>query len=211
MPLRVLLSVIALASGAIHIRAEYRGPRWAVYLTKPLTTLLILLVAVVAPAPQSTAYQVVVAIALMFSLFGDVFLMLPQDRFLAGLVSFLLAHLAYLTAFTGDTRGVMPVAIGLPILAIAIGAYAFLAPGLGRRRIPVLAYALVISFMLWTAWGRALRFPEPRTFSAGIGASLFFVSDGLLAFHRFRAHQQWGQAAILSTYYLAQLLLAWSV
>ncbi|NIW49240.1 MAG: lysoplasmalogenase, partial [Gammaproteobacteria bacterium] len=35
-------------------------------------------------------------IGLALSLAGDIFLMLPDEKFIAGLVSFLLAHLAYI-------------------------------------------------------------------------------------------------------------------
>ena len=46
-----LLSLLAAISGALHVRAEYRGPRWQTYGFKPLTTGLILAVALVAPGP----------------------------------------------------------------------------------------------------------------------------------------------------------------
>lgn len=41
-------------------------------------------------------------LALLFSLLGDIFLMLPRERFLAGLGAFLLAHLAYGWGFLGS-------------------------------------------------------------------------------------------------------------
>ena len=40
---------------------------------------------------------------LLFSLVGDVSLMLPNERFIQGLVSFLVAHLCYIVAFTFES------------------------------------------------------------------------------------------------------------
>ena len=52
----VFLAAAALSVG-LQLRAEYRGPRWQVYLFKPSTTALLLLLAVVASfsCPRATA------------------------------------------------------------------------------------------------------------------------------------------------------------
>lgn len=54
--LPTILTLAALLSGSLHIRAEYRGPQWHIYLFKPLTTSLIILLALSAPPrpPPST-------------------------------------------------------------------------------------------------------------------------------------------------------------
>src|SRR5512147_2406717 len=97
-----LTSTILLATAvacALHLRAAYRGPRWQVYLFKPLTTTLLFGLAAALPPAHGSAYRLAILVGLVFSLAGDVFLMLPRDRFLAGLASFLAAHLAYIAAF----------------------------------------------------------------------------------------------------------------
>jgi iron(III) transport system permease protein len=100
MPL-IAISLVAVAISAfIHIRAEYRGPRRNVYIFKPLTTSLIILTALLLPDAVPAPYKWLIIAGLLFSLGGDVFLMLPQDRFVFGLVSFLIAHLFYIAAFT---------------------------------------------------------------------------------------------------------------
>ena len=97
--LTAILTPLAILSAALHIRAEHYGPRYHVYLFKPLTMAFILLMAVRAGWPDLSRYKVAILAGLVCSLAGDVFLMLPSDRFIAGLVSFLLAHL--LAWFTG--------------------------------------------------------------------------------------------------------------
>ena len=60
----------------------------------------IILIAVQASFNNLSRYAGFILAGLVFSLAGDVFLMLPSDQFMAGLVSFLIAHLFYIAAFT---------------------------------------------------------------------------------------------------------------
>ena len=82
------------------------------------------------------------------SLVGDVALMFPQG-FLAGLVAFLLAHLAYLVAFTRG--GVRLAARPGPFIAYTLLASLILAvlwPGVpAGLRAPVVAYVLCLAAM----------------------------------------------------------------
>ena len=209
--LRIWLILLALVSGGLHIRAEYQGRPSRVYLLKPLTTSLIILIAVAGQNPISSAYKILIIVGLIFSLIGDIFLMLPKDRFVAGLVSFLLAHISYLIAFAGDAQNVMTPWLAVPFLLYALAFYVYMAPDLGRRRIPVLIYTIVISSMAWAAWDRWLRLGGTGSLLAAIGAAAFLISDSSLAYNRFHKEHHWGQLLTLSSYYLAQTLIALSV
>jgi uncharacterized membrane protein YhhN len=211
MSFRPWLTALALIAGALHIQAEYRGTRTRIYFLKPLTTTLILSIALASTDPQSGIYRGAVAIGLLFSLLGDVFLMLPRDRLLAGMASFAAAHLAYILAFTGDARDILNLYLAIPFIMYALVFYLFFVPDLGYYRLPVLVYSLLISFMAWAAWGRWLRFRDLATLLAAVGAILFISSDTLNAFRRFRGRFRQDQLATLVTYYTAQLLIAWSV
>ena len=68
---------------------EYRGPRALVYVAKPLATLAILALAALAAPQAEPGVARWILLGLAFSLAGDVLLMLPSDRFAAGLASFL--------------------------------------------------------------------------------------------------------------------------
>ncbi|RIK41146.1 MAG: lysoplasmalogenase, partial [Chloroflexi bacterium] len=72
----MLLTLAAALTGLLHIRAEFAGARRQVYLLKPLTTALILAAALALPAADGV-YRALVAAGLIFSLAGDIFLMLP--------------------------------------------------------------------------------------------------------------------------------------
>ncbi len=100
----VLLTVAILVSSVVAIWGHETGSTspWQVYVFKPLTTSLILVLALIAPGPSFARYKLAVVIGVAFSLVGDVFLMLHRNLFLPGLSSFLAAHIAYLVAFTSD-------------------------------------------------------------------------------------------------------------
>lgn len=206
----VLSALIAL-SAALNIRADLRGERRGVYLFKPLTTCLILALALALPEPVSASYRGLVAAGLLFSLAGDVFLMLPRDRFLAGLTSFLVAHLLYGGAFVGEADSPSAVA-GAALLLYGAVLLARLWPALGKLRGPVAAYALVLLTMVWlafTQWNGDLA--DRRGALVAAGGALFAFSDSVLACERFLARHRWGQAVVLSTYFAAQWLIALSV
>ena len=90
--LTVVLMLLALSTASMHNRAEYKGPRSHVYLFRPLTMVVILMIAVSAALPEGSLYSLAIIAGLICSLAGDVLLMLPSDRFIAGLMSFLVAH-----------------------------------------------------------------------------------------------------------------------
>jgi len=206
-----LLSLFAALSGALHIRAEFRGPRWRSYVCKPLTTGLILAIALVAPGPAPPVYRALIVAGLAFSLAGDVFLMLPSDRFLAGLASFLIAHLIYIGAFTEAAGFQLSLATLLPVAGVGGVLLRILWPHLGGQRIAVTAYLLVIATMGWQALAQWTAVREGWAFCAFLGAALFLASDAALALDRFRGTFARAPLAVLGTYYPAQWLIALSV
>lgn len=211
--LPLALAVAAVLAAALAIRAHYLDDtrRWQVYAFKPLATLLILALALVL-APAQPAYQWVIAAGLLFSTAGDVFLMLPRDRFVAGLASFLVAHLCYIGAFSiGVPFGAAPL-LWLPFLAAGGTVLALVWPGLKPAlRAPVTVYVIVIAAMAGQAAGRWHASGSAVALAAAVGAGLFVVSDAVLAIDRFRWKFRAARAVTLATYWAAQLLIAFSV
>jgi uncharacterized membrane protein YhhN len=210
-PLVVPILVAATLSAALHLRADFRGPPWQAWLFKPLTTVLLLLLAALAHSAHGARYQIAVVLGLACSLLGDVFLMLPKERFIPGLASFLVAHLAYLAAFAaGVPFGSGPLLL-VPLLAAAAVLLRVLWPGLAQLRIPVLVYTVAILLMVWSAWERSRAFPSAGATLAAAGALLFMVSDAVLALHRFHRPFRSAQLVIMATYVAAQALISLSV
>jgi uncharacterized membrane protein YhhN len=196
-------------SAALCIRAHYADHRTQFFIFKPLTTVLVIGIAAVSGHGQRADYWYLIVVGLLLCLAGDVFLMLPGDKFVHGLLSFLGAHILFAVAFFSVTRAVTPWLL-LSVSGVAATLYAVLYPGLAKMRIPVLVYVLAISVMAWRAWESWLYLPVAGTLMAASGTVLFMVSDSTLAFDRFRGQFQGAQAVILSTYFASILLLALS-
>jgi uncharacterized membrane protein YhhN len=213
---RRALGVLVAASLAFYLRAIYLGPAWQEYLFKPLTTTLILVGAVVATRrhPGDTAaagYGRLVCAGLLCSLAGDVLLMLPRDRFVAGLGAFLLAHLCYIVAFArpGGLRATWRV--GTPYALLFAALLGLLLPHTGGLRVPAALYAAALVGMAWQAaerW-RTVRGNGPA--AAAAGGALFVASDALLAADRFVAPFGAAALVIMGTYVAAQWLIAASI
>lgn len=206
------LAVCAVLSGALAIAADRNERRHpAFYALKPLTTLLVIGIALAA-TPSTASYQHWIVVALVLSLSGDVCLMFQGERwFIGGLGSFLLAHLAFAAAFLAGVGAAEPPG-WLAAVAFYAGAMLFvLVPRAGALKIPVLAYCLVLGAMVFTAAARHAALADPESLRAVAGALLFMLSDSLLGWRRFVGAFRHAQAAILSTYWAAIGLIAWSV
>ena len=206
----ILLFAFAVLAGIANLVADYRGPRWLVYVAKPLTTTL-LLVAAASMHTGDRRYQLAILAGLACSLAGDVFLMLPRDHFIAGLASFLVAHIAYIIAFTRGTSFASRPLLLLPYAIAAGTVLTILWPHLGKLKLPVAVYVAVIVVMAWQAATRADVHPAIATCAAAAGAALFVISDTTLAIDRFGKPFRAAQAIVMSTYVAAQMLIAFSV
>jgi uncharacterized membrane protein YhhN len=202
-------SFLALASALLAIRAEYSGPRLHVYVFKPLTVVLIMLVALQTKHETAAQYKALVVAGLLCSLLGDVFLMLPRERFVAGLVSFLFAHVFYAAAFaSGAWRP--SVWATAPLLVYGVLMVGLLWKGLGKLKAAVVVYVAAILLMAWAALSRVPTTIDAGGVLAATGALLFVASDSALAWDRFRSKFKAAQAVVLATYFAAQWLIALS-
>jgi uncharacterized membrane protein YhhN len=210
-----VLTVAALIASLVYIATLKGGgatPDRLHYVLKPLTTLLIAGIALAIPLPISDAYRWLVVLGLLLSLAGDIFLMLPNDRyFIFGLASFLVAHLFFIGAYR--TRGGFGFTwwLALLFLAYTVALVYLLWPSIAEMRIPVLVYAAVLMVMGWQAAEMWLRWSDLSALFAMVGAILFLLSDSALALNKFRAPIRQSSVIVMSTYWAAQLLIAWSV
>lgn len=208
-PTAVLLLALTLAVASVDWVAVSSGRKTLEYVTKPLT-MVALIGAAAALEPISSAVRVAFIVALVFSLIGDIALMVPGNRFVAGLSAFLIAHVAYIIGLwmRGQNGAWFVIGLAAVVLAVAmIGLRIVRAvrssadPALAG---PVSAYIAVISLMVASAFGT-------RNMFAIAGASLFYASDTLIAHNRFIHSQRRGQLAIMVTYHLGQIGLVLSL
>lgn len=205
-----VLSILAFFSAVLAILSAYQKRRLTHYLFKPLTVVLIILIALQAKHPTTPFYRQAIIAGLIFSLAGDIFLMLPEDRFIPGLVSFLFAHVFYVAAFTYESGRALSFWTLIPFLLYGGLMLRVLWPHLGKLKLPVLIYMAVILAMGWTAADRRLLTEQSGSLLAFLGAVLFIASDSALALDKFRGRFRSAQLLILSTYFTAQWLIALS-
>ena len=201
---------VVVVLGVAHIAARYTGRRALAGILKPLPILLLAVLVGLEGTRVAPAYRGLLVAGLLCSMAGDIWLVFP-DRFVAGLASFLIAHVLYIAAFaprapTGRMAGLTL----LPFLVFGALVLAYLWPHLGRDRAPVIVYMSVIVMMGWCAALRAPEVPAPSGVLALAGALLFMTSDALLAVDRFARHFAAADGAVMTTYYAAQTLIALS-
>jgi uncharacterized membrane protein YhhN len=184
---------------------------------KPATILLLIAWVVWRLVDVGVFPGILLAAALAASLAGDVLLLRPRRRLLAGMGAFLVAHVAYAFAFNAD--GLLldsaSARIGVSVLAVGVGGFAVLsrkARWHKRKGLKgaTLIYAASLALMLWSAAMTTQR-PEWSLLPCALvlgGAALFCLSDSVLGWIEFVRPSRKGLVFVMVTYHLAQWAIA---
>lgn len=197
MPRPSHLMSLALAAAALYIYALASDNTLLALLAKPVPVLVLIAWLCSVPA---TPYRHWITLGLALSVLGDMLLAIPTDLFVFGLAAFLFAHLAYLCAYC--SRTLRPAWRALLLSAITgLTLFGVLARhSLGPLLLPVSAYTLAISAMLWRALASGGL--------AALGAGLFVFSDSLIGIDRFVSPFAAAPYLIILTYWLGQWAIA---
>jgi uncharacterized membrane protein YhhN len=206
-----ILTWSAAVSAVVLLFSETFCIRVMVYIFKPLTMVFIIAMALTGLKGNRKFYGCFVLLGLLFSLLGDVLLMLPADLFVLGLVSFLIAHIFYIMAFSQGVDLRLNSLSWVPFLLFGVLIYGCMLPSLKEMTIPVLAYMVVILTMGWRAYERWGQNKTREAKRALIGAVLFIISDSALGINRFRFPFELSTLVVLGTYFPAQWFIAMSV
>lgn len=209
------LSLLLAVADWIALAKKWRSVRWV---TKP--GMMVALIIWFTQVGHWTGPLAAIGLGLVFSLAGDIFLMMPKQFFLAGMGAFFLTHLFYIAGFS-QLPLVLRWEAAVPALAVT-GAFTLLSRRLrfGLQRtpetgliIPVIAYAIILTLM-WLAALTTLLRPGWLMLSAvmvSLGGGLFFLSDSVLAYARFVKLRKYSDLLVMVTYHLAQILIAGGV
>ncbi len=156
-------------------------------------------------------YKILIISGLLFSLIGDLLLIFPEHYFKNGLIAFLIGHIFYIAAFLVSMDIKFTYWIFLPIALAGTIYIKYISQYTGKMKLPVSIYITIIALMGWLAIERFNSLLTFGTFLAAIGAGLFMISDAILALNKFKKSFISAELVILSTYYVAQYLLALSV
>jgi uncharacterized membrane protein YhhN len=184
------------------------------FVTKPMLIAL-LLVWFLFRSDGFSSIRYYMIFALLFSWMGDVILLLEEKSpsyFIAGLGSFLLAHIIYIFFFLRVRKTRAPdnpwnIFIVAPVGLYTVVFFFLLKPQLGNLKIPVLVYAIIISVMLICAIQTFSLKNKRIAYWWVMGAVLFVISDSLLAFNKFYHPFTLAGPATMFTYGLAQFAI----
>ena len=229
--IRFILLVVAL----VELYAEFTHWRELMFFTKPL---LLPLIAAYYFASLNGNWNVahkLMLFAFLFSWFGDISLMLtpettmdthlmgiPKNKnfFLAGLSSFLVTQVLFIIAYKkamGPSRQsslsrvyylVFPVYLLIILMVVLPPLQGN--PEKQQATIPVIFYAVIITWMAATAFGRFGKTNSKSFWLTFIGACVFVVSDSLIAvnFLALAEPTYYAGCWIMLTYIMAEYLIA---
>lgn len=187
---------------------ERRHAQRVKWLFKPLASAAFIAAAVMLGATEHP-FGVALLTGLALSALGDI-LLIPRSTgvpFLAGLGAFLLAHVAYSTAFV--VRGVdwtWSLGAAVPFTFLGVLVHRWFKPDVpSMLKVPVVAYIVVICAMACLSLGTWAAHGDPRV---PLAAMVFVASDISVGIDRFKGggfgNRLWG----VPLYFGAQLIFA---
>ncbi len=204
---------------AINWIAAYKQQMKLYYITKPMV--LIAMMVFFALNGGFAEKRIAFFVGLALSLLGDIFLISRRTRFfVSGMVAFALAHMAYIYGFL---QWPVPVwSYGIAVLALVICVLAFsLYMDLKCKESSLRCvlkrlfkvYSFLVSAMAVIAWLGFFRedWQLLPTLLAGIGASLFVLSDLMIALGKLEKQIPHQRFWVIVTYHVAQMLILTSI
>lgn len=174
---------------------------------KPLIIPSLLVVYVFSVRKRNNTYIA----ALIFSFLGDSFLMYEGDLyFMIGLISFLIAHILFIIIVLKriqNPKMATVVVSSLPFLVLFVGLLGVLYNSLDELLIPVIIYGLTISLFGTVSLIDYLNKQCNSSLLMLIGASIFIVSDSILAINKFYVATKVFAILVMITYIIAQYFI----
>jgi len=209
-----LFATLADIALIIERSEEYR------FFTKPaiLLGLILYFYQLSRPIAQTLLSKSILA-ALIFSWIGDILLLWP-DLLIYGLGAFLIAQSCYIIGFkvarfhpgqVGSVNFVRIFFSNLPIYFIAAFIFYMINTNLGGLKIPVAIYMIAVVSMLTMAKERYKNTSGESFWQVFLGASLFFISDTVIALSLFYQDFPESGIIIMGTYATSQLLIVMGI
>lgn len=219
-----ILTILIIISLMSLIYLTYYPIKKYKILAKSITSILFVLICINSYfySKGDFEYFIFLLLGLIFSVLGDIFLAIESNHktrltkmFLYGLISFSLAHVSYICAFSHlNPLTLKDIICSLIISFILITSLKF-KKGFDFKNlfVPSYIYCMIISLMFC----KAMSLVTTNIHNFGfivliIGVILFVISDIILSFILFyKNHSKLLPALNLITYYIAQFLIASTV
>ena len=205
--LMIVFPIIAFISVLVFLASERINNQLGRWGGKMSASTVFVLFAVYLDALESVHGKALM-VALLCSWVGDLLLLPGKSRwFLYGLVSFLLAHIAFALCFIQrgiDTGQLLLPGAGVGFLVLIIS-YWLLPHVEQEMKLPVLGYMAAIVVMVILAFATHHHFSNA---AIPVAACLFLVSDLFVARDRFVKKEAWNRIIGTPLYFGAQMIFA---
>jgi uncharacterized membrane protein YhhN len=210
---RLAFTLLYTVIAAIEIFSAVNEKIGWVYVFKPALLVALLLWSVLSPDLRIIKAKKIFLAGMVFACMGDIFLMLPNEYFMAGLGCFLVMQWLYTYVFVQERDESLTLSFYLgtlaPILFLLIGLNYVVLSAISDDALAfaVILYAVSIATMALFAFLRKRKGFEMSHTKVACGAMLFLISDALLAMDRFVAPIPESTIWVMSTYAAAQYLI----
>lgn len=174
--------------------------------SKPLIILTLIILYYFSAIRRSYWYL----LALLFSLFGDIFLLNKTNYFLLGIASFLMTQIMYsilIIKLLNKSSIKQKLIASFPFIVFFSILISVLGSKLDEYFVPVIIYAVAISvFGILSLLNYQLNSTKSSRFLL-VGAVLFIISDTMIALNKFQEPKLIYPVAIMITYIFAQYLI----
>lgn len=200
------ISIAAFTSAALALFSYYQQKGKLFWLLKPLTTSIIIALSIAIIFGNPSFYSKVFLVSLFFALIGDV-LLIGYKHLLPGLVLFLLAHIGLIIAIS-SLNGFQwyPYSL-IPLIIFGFSFFLYMKKSLGKFKIPVALYMVVILVMNWQAINLIFINDSVYSWIIAIASLLFTFSDSVISYNLFKHQFRASEFLILSTYWLSIFML----
>jgi uncharacterized membrane protein YhhN len=212
--MEMILLVLACLFAVLEALALWKNIPRLEYVVKPVVMVCLFIWLYLSTGMQGMAWWF--GVGILFSLVGDILLLFIDRTFIFGLISFLLAHSAYIIGLRAELLAMsflsLMVAFILGISALRVMrriVSAVREKGQTRLVGPVILYSIIITVMLYAAM---LTLFDPAWKSAAsllvaAGAFMFYVSDLILAWNKFVTPISNGRLLNIGCYHAGQIML----
>ena len=193
MQFQLILVTVNILLIVLYLIARNRENLKLTAIIQPLTTFLSLAIAALSlldPASNSS-YTIWILIGLGLCFAADIFnIDMNNDKiFIAGIIFFMVAYLEYAVTFTVFNRGFQPqdIVIGIIFFAIYLLLMRLYWKNLGKYKLPIMIYGLILPFMVTRAISTLFggRFPITTAILVTVGSTMLFLGDVEYGMHRF--------------------------
>jgi len=198
----ILLSVLFAINGLLNLAALYYKIDTLTYITKPLITCVLVVIYISNVVKPNPWY----ILALFFAFLGDVILMLDDNYFIYGLISFFITHIFLIIIALKKVKKssffywVIHV---IPFLILLFGFVSLLGNDLGEMFYPVIAYGLIICTLGVIAFVGFNQNKNEESLLLLVGVIIFILSDSVLAINKFYYSDLYNQLLVMGSYMLA--------